>query len=391
MLEKPKVLIVDDNPKNVQVLATTLSNANYKISVARDGQEALTVAQKILPHLILLDVMMPVMDGYEACKKLKEIPETKPIPIIFLTANSEVQDVVKGLNLGASDYVTKPANSTELLARVQTHVRLRILEEEREREEERKRQLQKIESLNTMAGSIAHNFSNILMVVLGNLEMLSSEFAQASFERHTLEQAIEAARQAAELSTLMLLYVGQKAKKPAPLDMSQMIANLDESLEQVITKNIELKLDLDLDMRKVSADPEQLSILISNLVKNAAEAIGDSEKGTVQIVTKEMECDANYLSDIYIKEEQAEGDYAVIEVSDTGRGMDQETQAKMFDPFFTTQFVGRGLGLATVLGILRAHNGAVKVRSQLGKGTTVTILLPIAQEATPQASHDEDK
>jgi len=122
----PKILIVDDIPKNIQVLGTILREKGYEINVATNGKEAIETAQKVMPDIILLDIMMPIMDGKEACKILKANEQTKSIPIIFLTAKTESQDILEGFELGASDYVTKPFNSGELLARVNTHLEIAL-------------------------------------------------------------------------------------------------------------------------------------------------------------------------------------------------------------------------------------------------------------------------
>ena len=123
--KKSVILIVDDNPKNLQVLGNILKVKKCKVGVANNGQQALQMTENINPDLILLDIMMPKMDGFEVCKRLKASPETKEIPIIFLTAKTEMEDIVRGFRLGAVDYVTKPFHSVELLARVSTHLELK--------------------------------------------------------------------------------------------------------------------------------------------------------------------------------------------------------------------------------------------------------------------------
>ena len=131
---KPRILIVDDVPTNIRVLGPVLREADYQVYVARDGYQALKMVEEVNPDLILLDIMMPGLDGFETCKQLKEKPETRDIPVIFLTARIEDQDVVRGFHAGAVDYVTKPFNTQILLARVRTHLTLR-------------RQAQKLQSL----------------------------------------------------------------------------------------------------------------------------------------------------------------------------------------------------------------------------------------------------
>ncbi|MCP4111114.1 MAG: PleD family two-component system response regulator [Desulfobacteraceae bacterium] len=123
-IESARILIVDDTPKNIQVLGTILKQEGYQVNVARNGLEALKMVCKVFPDLILLDIIMPEMDGYDTCKTLKQAPETKDIPIIFLTAKTETEDIVKGFQAGGVDYISKPFNATELLARIHTHIDL---------------------------------------------------------------------------------------------------------------------------------------------------------------------------------------------------------------------------------------------------------------------------
>jgi len=125
--QNARILIVDDTLQNIQVLGTFLKKEQYRINVARDGVQALQAVERVSPDLILLDVMMPEMDGFETCRRLKAMADTRDIPIIFLTAKVETDDIVAGFELGAADYVTKPFNSTELLARVRTHLKIRSL------------------------------------------------------------------------------------------------------------------------------------------------------------------------------------------------------------------------------------------------------------------------
>ena len=127
-----RILIVDDTLKNIQILGTILRKEEYQINVAQNGLQAIKMAETVIPDLILLDVMMPELDGFETCKRLKTASDTKDIPVIFLTAKTETEDIVKGFELGAVDYVTKPFNATELLVRVRTHLTLRNLQKDLE-------------------------------------------------------------------------------------------------------------------------------------------------------------------------------------------------------------------------------------------------------------------
>lgn len=151
----PLILIVDDTIKNLQLLGTVLKEENYRIAIANNGNQAVLIASKALPDLILLDVMMPGLNGYETCKKLKEIESTKNIPIIFLTAKSEIEDIIVGFKAGAVDYITKPFNVYELKARVKTHIELKI---SKDLLEESNRKLEKLSITDGLTGLYNHRY-----------------------------------------------------------------------------------------------------------------------------------------------------------------------------------------------------------------------------------------
>jgi PAS domain S-box-containing protein len=251
------------------------------------------------------------------------------------------------------------------------------------REEEEKRlkletqiqQTQKFESLNVMAGSIAHSFNNLLMVVLGNLELALDSLPQLAPERKDIESAEKAAKHAAELSSLMLTYVGHKQMAMEELDLMDVIRGISEILELTLSKKAVLKIIPPLKPVLIKGDSAQLSQMVMNLVSNAAEAVGDNQ-GTITLTTGTRFCDHSCFQPPFQEENLPGGEYAYLDVSDTGCGMDKETQEKIFDPFFTTKFTGRGLGMAVVLGILRAHRGAILLDSHPGEGTTIRILFP---------------
>jgi len=260
---------------------------------------------------------------------------------------------------------------------------------ERKRDEEARlkleaqiQQAQKSESLSTMAGSIAHNFNNLLMGVLGNLEMALEDLPPESSVAANVKAADAAATRAAELSRLMLTYVGRGRLDVQPVDMVDLVGVMTGVLEAAVAGRAVLTFDPAPEHAVINGDPSQVRQVMMNLVTNAAEAAGDSG-GTITLSISKTFCDRSYLDGLSHQEDLAEGDYVRFEVADTGCGMNRETLERVFDPFFTTQFTGRGLGLAAVLGIVRAHRGAVGIESEPGKGTTVTVLFPSAEEPGP--------
>ena len=250
-------------------------------------------------------------------------------------------------------------------------------EEEQRRLEESMRQAQKLESLGVLAGGIAHDFNNLLTGVLGNSGLALLDLEAEHPARPSVERAEEAARHAAELANEMLAYSGRAQFALEEVDLSELIENLVDFLGTAISKTIALKLDLEEEPPLMKADPVQLKQIVLNLVTNASEAIGD-EKGTISIRTKSKSPDTEYFEDACLRGDSSAKLYVSLEVTDTGCGMREEVIRHMFDPFFTTKFTGRGLGLAAALGIVRAHNGTIKVSSEEGKGTSFEVLFPAA-------------
>jgi len=181
----------------------------------------------------------------------------------------------------------------------------------------------------------------------------------------------------------MLAYSGKGRFVIQAVEMQKVVEEMLHMLRVSISKNAILKLNFSANLPSVDADASQLRQVVMNLVVNASEAIGE-RSGVVTISTGAMDCDRAYLSEAWLDEQLPEGMYVFIEVADTGAGMEAETRTRIFDPFFTTKFTGRGLGLAAVLGIVRGHRGAIKVYSELGRGTTFKVLLPASQRAEAQ-------
>ena len=243
--------------------------------------------------------------------------------------------------------------------------------------------VQKLESLGVLAGGIAHDFNNILMVVLGNADLALMRLPVESPARENLLQIENAATRAADLARQMLAYSGKGRFVIENLDLSRIVQEMAQMLEVSISKKVMLRYDFAPDLPVLSGDATQLRQVILNLVINASEAIGDAN-GVIAISTGCMECDRSYLSESWIDDRLPEGAYLILEVADTGCGIDREIFSKIFDPFFTTKFTGRGLGMAALLGIVRGHKGAVKIYSEVGKGSTFRLLFPCLQVAADQ-------
>ena len=254
-----------------------------------------------------------------------------------------------------------------------------LAEEERRKLEEQIQHAQKLESLGILAGGIAHDFNNLLMGVLGNASLALLDLPKGSPVRHSVEQIEKTARAAADLTNQMLAYSGKGRFMVEPVDISKLVKDMAGLLKVSISKKVDLKFDFDQDLPPVEADAAQLRQVIMNLIINASEAIGD-EPGVVSVRTGTVEADSSFFAETYTHDNLPEGAYVYLEVADSGCGMDQETIGRIFDPFFTSKFTGRGLGLAAVLGIVRGHKGAVRVQSEPGQGTTIRVVFPPATD-----------
>lgn len=248
-------------------------------------------------------------------------------------------------------------------------------QDEKNRFERRLLETQKLESLGILAGGIAHDFNNLLTAVLGNASLAKIEVSQDSPAQKSIEEIEIAAERAADLCSQMLAYSGQGSFIITRLDLTTLVMETLELIQASVSKRARLELHLAERLLAVQGDATQFRQVVMNLVINGGEALGDGP-GTVTVRTGEMSAEPEWIRDAQIAPETWEGRYVFLEVSDTGCGMCPETLSRIFEPFFTTKFTGRGLGLAAVLGIVRSHRGALKVTSEVGRGSTFVMALP---------------
>jgi len=253
-------------------------------------------------------------------------------------------------------------------------------EEERLEMERHLWQSQKLESLGVLAGGIAHDFNNLLTAIQGHLELAQQQAGNVAMMCWHTDAALQAVKRATDLTRQMLAYAGKGQFVLQDIDLNELIKENREILSTSVSHYVTFDLQLAANLPPIRADAGQIQQVIMNLVINAVEAIGE-QPGTITLRTGVQECDQTYLQRSRLEEKPAPGPYIFVEVSDTGHGMDKSTLERMFEPFFTTKFTGRGLGMSAVQGIVRAHHGAIMVDSQLGRGTTVRVLFPVAQPA----------
>ena len=263
---------------------------------------------------------------------------------------------------------------------------LRRREAEQRELERRLQATQKLESLGVIAGGIAHDFNNLLTIILGNANIARLELPPDSNLRECLSRIESTSLRAADLCKQMLAYSGKGLFIIRRLDLNKLINELTELLHLSLGKNVNLQLQLTEPLPSVLADATQLQQILMNLVTNASEAIGE-RRGTIWIRSSLTQLARGTLMSNPVAMDVAEGEYILLEVADDGCGMTPEVREKIFDPFFSTKFTGRGLGLAAVLGIVRSHRGAIVVESEPGRGSTFKLFLPPV-EGPPDSEGD---
>ncbi len=367
------VLIVDDTPKNLQVLGSILRQAGHDISVAVDGRKALQAVGRARPDLILLDVIMPVMDGFDACRALKQNPATSGIPIIFLTAKVETEDVIRGFELGAVDYVTKPFQSDELLQRVDTHLTLARLRADREVQiQELGRALAQIKRLHREQDAfLRHEVNNALGPISGYAELLAGGASDCLTERQMawLANIRDGTRMVENLLVAM-----KRLQSFEQEDVSLSLRRMDlklllDDLLQTGIRNLEPE-QLSFDVASgqpffVDADPDFLPGVFTNLIKNALEHVAQHPEAPDHTVRIRL---------------AREGGDVVVDIQNGGPEIAPARLETFFDKFNSTKADRGGTGLGTTYAavVTRAHGGDIAVRSTQVEGTTVTVRLPVS-------------
>jgi two-component system cell cycle sensor histidine kinase/response regulator CckA len=259
-------------------------------------------------------------------------------------------------------------------------------EEQRQVLERRMQEMQKLESLGVLAGGIAHDFNNLLVSVLTNAELALRALSGKAHDLEAAERVTDirnAALHAAELTNQMLAYSGRGHFDVRPVSLTELVLDMTQLLGASLSKKARVKYELMPELPAVQGDIAQLRQLIMNLITNASDALGD-RAGVIQVRTGTEQVRAT-LADLYGPIPLAPATYAFLEVADDGCGMTEETRARLFEPFFTTKFTGRGLGLSAAQGIVRGHGGGIVLRTGVGRGTTIKVLLPCTEKPTRSA------
>ncbi|TLS76217.1 response regulator [Mariprofundus erugo] len=262
------------------------------------------------------------------------------------------------------------------------------LEREAREHREHLEHTQRLESLGVLAGGIAHDFNNILTTILGNAAIMSRHIPRQSEAYDRLQRVIESTERGGDLCKQMLAYAGKGKFMIRPINLSTMMQEITKLLSVSISKHVTLTYQLENELPSISGDAAQIQQVMMNLIINASEAIGD-QRGEIHVSTGVIDAGPSLL-DSCLANKPVPGSYVWIEVRDNGCGMSPEVQKKIFEPFFTTKLSGRGLGMSAILGIIKAHQGALKLTSAPGSGTTFTVYFPVSDKRTTPSLVDTE-
>jgi len=371
-----KILVVDDTAAGVLLLSRLLQKNGYVVLTTGDGEQGYKMAVSEQPDLILLDVMMPGKNGYEVCQDLKKNELTAEIPVIFVTSRTETIDKIEGLNAGGVDYVTKPFHPVEVIARVRTHLELKAMYEENLEYHRELLRSQKMASITTLAGGVAHNINNLMGAVMGYADMLHDRLQHDEKSQIYTDKILKASQRIAELTKNLLMYGRASRSTISTVNLRELLGKMVQLYSRTRPNGPSIDLQIPPEVPELQADRDQILQALSNIFVNAQEATPPGGTVTISVRVGQLPDDLHReLSG------SAMDSYAIISISDTGVGMNQETIKKIFEPFFTAkQTVGVGLGLSAVHGIIQKHKGAISVDTRVGEGSTFHVYLPIVQE-----------
>ncbi len=365
------ILIVDDNSKNLQILADVLRNVGYRVAMAKNGATALNFANKKRPDIILLDIMMPEMDGFQVCRLLKDNNDTKEIPVIFISALTEVEDKLKGFEAGSVDFITKPFQKEEILARVNAHLKLRTARDELRRANECLKTA--TETKDRLFSIIAHDLRGSMGLLSTELEMMAENpdmFAHEEEKRKCMEELSMTAKGTSDLLENLLSWArcqrGDINYQPRNMDISRIVdANIDNLSGIAKGKSIRVYSDID-ENTNIFADVDMLMAVVRNLISNALKFTG--EFGEVKL-------SASIFDDV-----------VEVSITDNGVGFDQERLKTLFNlderntANGTRNEKGSGLGLMICKDFVETNGGKIWAESREEKGSIFRFTMPKAND-----------
>ena len=418
-MDKVNILLVDDQPAKLLSYEVILQELGENLVKAGSAREALHYLLRNEVAVVLTDVSMPELDGFELAAMIREHPRFQRTAIIFVSAiHLTDPDRLRGYAAGAVDYLPVPlvpdlmrakvkvfaelyrktrelellnaelehrvAERTAEIALANARLEQRVEERTREREDAlaQVHEMQKMESLGQLTGGVAHDFNNLLMAVLGNLELLKKRLPENPALTRLIEGAIVGAERGASLTKRMLAFARRQELKPATIKLDGLVLGMEEMLRRSLGPTISIETDVSASLPPVRVDPHQFELALLNLALNARDAMPEGGRLTI----------AAYREEGLLLPGLSSGEYVSVRVTDGGFGMDAATLQHATEPFFTTKGVGKGtgLGLPMVHGLVVQSGGAMRIASQVGQGTSVRLWLPVdrggllAQSSVPE-------
>ena len=363
-MPSPKILVVDDQPINVQLLKRRLEREGIGIITAYSGAEALAAVADDKPDLILLDVMMPEMDGIEVCQRLQANEETRSIPVIFITARNSKESKLEGLAVGAVDYITKPIELDETVARVNTQ--LRFVEINREMLDLQRRLVEsrRAATIGAVTQGIAHNLNNLLGVVIGYLDLIKSSAANAESVRRNADRVEDAVQRIVSIVKQLSSLAGNSRLPMESFTVADLLEGAVSRFETDHGIENAVRMDNTLGDLRLDSQVEIFESIVCSLLLNAWESYGERYEGVREItVSTAMDESTGNIE---------------IRIEDRGRGIDPAIRDQMFEPFISTKHtVGVGMGLTVARHALRGMGGDLMLQDRPDGGTTALALHPL--------------
>jgi CheY-like chemotaxis protein len=366
--QQPKILVVDDQPINIKLLQRKLERQGMDVYVAYNGRECLSAVAETKPDLILLDIMMPEMDGIETCQRLKSNPLTETIPIIFITAKASKEGKLEGLDAGAVDYITKPIDLDETLARVRTQLRLQEMFRENLQLQVRLGDARKAAAVGAITQGIAHNLNNLLGVVVGYLDLIKNGHDSPDMVKHSVGLMDNAITRMVNIIRQLGTIANNERIELTTLSAAELIeSSIDRfCAEYEVDAKVTIESSLDSDTN-ISANAETFEMILGKLLINAWESYRKDTPAADRTIVLKASIDSE-RGPAMLR----------LEVIDQGEGISAEVTDTLFEPFITTKTsVGRGMGLTIARHTIRNLEGELNLKENPEGGVTATFTYPL--------------
>ena len=377
-MSSARILVVDDQPINVQLLKRKLERGGMEVMTATNGLEALEQVRTLKPDLIMLDLMMPDMDGLEVCQRLQSSSETRSIPVIFVTARTAKESKLEGLAVGAVDYITKPIDLDETVARVQTQLRFAAINRENLELQRRLEESRRAATIGAVAQGIAHNLNNLLGVVIGYLDLVKSGYDKPAAVKKNAQHVDDAIQRIVGIVRQLSTLVVKSRPELTRISLNHLIEGGVRRFHSDYKLTAPVTVDNSLPELEIDTNIETFEEAVSKLLINAWESYGDkpADQRPMSIHTRIVEKPGDKLVE--------------LRIDDDGRGIAEEVRDRMFEPFVSTKrTVGVGMGLTIARHSLRSIGGEVTLVSRREGGSSAVLVHPIRDRRLRDKSKDE--